>query len=42
MIAYLIALGVIVGTVAIGMGVWAWRAGHSTEMWQQYRMTDAD
>lgn len=42
MIAYLIAMGATFGTITVAFAIWAWRAGHSTEMWQQYRMTDAD
>ena len=38
MTGYLIAMGIIIGTVAFAFAIWAFRAGHSTRMWQQYRM----
>ena len=42
MLGYLIATGAIIGTITVAFAAWSWRAGHSTEMWQQYRMTDGE
>lgn len=35
----MIIIGIATLTAIIALAVWCWRAGHTTELWQGYRMT---